>query len=214
MVQILLDSELARGPLPAYTRIQEFISKVCIFPFVNFQVFFFLLVCLFFFIALVFSRNFHCRLGQVVSCVNTSSTIHKGLDLLFADIPKNLLVPNISTDVPTWNKLHESYYECLFAFAKSNLYDHGAFFFAHCASASVSKIVFYWAHTYDFYVAEDWFGMNDLDLQSHVVPSGVVSNSPSPTPLSYYLSFTSSESYEIVFIVVDSEIQHQGSCLY
>ena len=45
--------------------------------------------------------------------MNTSSTIHRGLDLLFADISENLPVPNISTDVPDWNKLHESYYECL-----------------------------------------------------------------------------------------------------
>jgi hypothetical protein len=44
--------------------------------------------------------------------------------------------------------------------------------------ASVSRIVFDWAFTYNFYVAKDWFGMIDLDLQSHVVPSGVVSNSP------------------------------------
>ena len=98
-------------------------------------------------------------------------------------------MPNISTNVLAWNKLHESYYECVFAFAKSNLYNHGVVVLAHCASASVSRIVFNWAHTYDFYVAKDWFGMNDLDLQYHVVPSGVVRNSPSPTPLSYCFSF-------------------------
>ena len=120
--------------------------------------------------------------------MNTSSTTHKGLDLIFADVPENLPVPNISTDVPAWNKLHDSYYECLFAFAKSNLYDHGILVLAHCSSASVSKHIFDWAHTYDFYVAEDWFGMNDMDLQSPVVPSGVVSNFLS-TPLLYSFSF-------------------------
>ena len=36
MVQLMLDSELVGGPLPAYTCIQEFIAKVCIFPFVIF----------------------------------------------------------------------------------------------------------------------------------------------------------------------------------
>jgi hypothetical protein len=117
--------------------------------------------------------------------MNTSSTTHKGPDLLFADIPENFPVPNISSDVPAWNKLHESYYECFFAFAKSNLYDHGVL--VHCASAN--GIIFYWAHTYDFYVAKDWFGMIDLDLQSPVVPSGVVSNSPTLTPLLYCISF-------------------------
>jgi hypothetical protein len=37
MIQLMLDSEVARGPLPAYTRIQEFIAKVCILAFVNSQ---------------------------------------------------------------------------------------------------------------------------------------------------------------------------------
>ena len=121
--------------------------------------------------------------------MNTSTSTYKGLDLLSADIPENLPVPNISTDVPSWNKLHESYYECFFAFAKSNLYDHGVLILAPCTSASLSKIVFDWTHTYDFYVAKDLFGMNVLDIQSPVVPSGVVSNSSSPTSLLYYFSF-------------------------
>jgi hypothetical protein len=88
-----------------------------------------------------------------------------------------------------WNKLHESYYECLFAFAKSNLYDHGVLVLGHCASVSVSRIVFDWAHTYNFYVAEDWFGMNDLDLQFPVVPSRVVNNSPFLTSILFCFSF-------------------------
>jgi hypothetical protein len=132
--------------------------------------------------------KFHLQVGAGRSRVNTSSSTHNGLDLIFADVPENLPVPNISTDVPAWNKLHDSYYECLFAFAKSNLYDHGVLILAHCASASVSRSIFDWAHTYDFYVAEDWFGMTDLDLQSPVVPSGVVSNFPS-LPLPFCFSF-------------------------
>ena len=129
------------------------------------------------------------RVGAGHSRVNISSTNHKGLDLLFVDNPENLPVPNISNDVHAWNKLHEFYYECLCAFAKTNLYDYDVLVLAHCANATVSRIVFDWAHTYDFYTAEDWFGMNDLDLQCPVVPSGVVSNSPSPTPLLSCFSF-------------------------
>jgi hypothetical protein len=53
MVQLILDSKLAGGPLPAYTRIQQFIAKVCMFLFIIFQVYF-LLFCFFLFIALVF----------------------------------------------------------------------------------------------------------------------------------------------------------------
>ena len=59
----------------------------------------------------------------------------------------------------------------------------------HCASACVSRLIFDWAHTYNFYVAEDWFGMADLDLQSPVDPSGVVRSYPSPTPFLFCYSF-------------------------
>ena len=208
MVQLMLDCDLAGGPLPAYTRIQEFIAKVCVF-FIGIHQTPFHLVCIFF-PSSFFLMNFSLQAGEGRSRVNTSSTHHKGLDLLFADIPENLPVPNISTDVPDWNKLHDSYYECLFAFAKSNLYDHGVLVIVHCASSSVSRLIFDWAHTYDFYVAEDWFGMADLDLQSPVDPSGVVSNYPPPCP--FFFHFTSSVSYGIVFFFSDSEIQYQGSC--
>lgn len=74
----------------------------------------------------------------------------------------------------------------------SNLYYHGVFVLTHYTSANDSSIVFDWAYTYDFNVAKYWFGMNDLDLQSPVVPSGVVRNSP------FFF-----ESYEIVLIVAN-----------
>jgi hypothetical protein len=208
MVQVMLNSEVAGGPLPAYTRIQEFIAKVCILAFVNSQ-FYFLWFASFF--PSCFLMKFHLQVGVDRSPVNTSNRTHKGIDLLFADIPENLPVPNISTDVLAWNKLPESYDECLFVFAKSNLYDHGVFVLVHCASASVSRSIFDWAHTYDFYIAEDWFGMNDLDLQSPIVPSGVVNNSPS-LPLPYCYSFQFQFNFNFIFIVADLEVQHQGSC--
>ena len=78
-----------------------------------------------FFFSSFFLLNFLLRAGADRSCVNISSNIHNGLDLIFADILENLPVPNISTEFHAWNKLHKSYYECLFTFAKSNLYDHG-----------------------------------------------------------------------------------------
>ena len=211
MVQLMLDCDLEGGPLPAYTRIQEFIAKVCVF-FIGIHQTPFHLVCIFF-PSSFFLMNFSLQAGEGRSRVNTSSTHHKGLDLLFADIPENLPVPNVSTDVPDWNKLHDSYYECLFAFAKSNLYDHGVLVIVHCASASVSRLIFDWAHTYDFYVAEDWFGMADLDLQSPVDPSGVVRPYPSPN-IFLFLFFISGLpiSYEFLFIFSDSQIQYQSSC--
>jgi len=67
-----------------------------------------------------------------------------------------------------------SYFEVLFAFAKANLHDDGVLVFSHAADPDVSREIHNWAHTDEFYVAEDWFGMNDLDLQSPTSPSDLV----------------------------------------
>lgn len=79
-----------------------------------------------------------------------------------------------SLDVPQWNMRSSSYFEVLFAFAKANLHDDGVLVFAHAADPEVSREIHNWAHTEEFYVAEDWFGMNDLDLQSPTSRSELV----------------------------------------
>jgi hypothetical protein len=99
----------------------------------------------------------------------TKPKVHTGIDLLFRDVPENLRVPSISAssfDVPLWNKRSSTYFEVLFAFANANLHDDGVIVFAHATDLEVSTSIHNWAHTEEVYVAEDWFGMNDLDLQS------------------------------------------------
>jgi len=94
-------------------------------------------------------------------------------------------VPRISTcinDVLTWNKWSTSYFEFFFAFANTNLYDDGILVFTHAVDLDVSRDIHNWAYTMNFYMAEDWFGMNDLDLQSPMVCTKVVSLSPSTLP--------------------------------
>ena len=108
---------------------------------------------------------------------NTKPKVHTGIDLLFADVPENLRVPGISAssaDVPQWNIRSATYFEVLFAFANANLHDDGVLVFTHAADPEVSRSIHNWAHTEDFYVAEDWFGMSDLDLQSPSNPSELV----------------------------------------
>ena len=86
-------------------------------------------------------------------------------------------MPNISSsslDVPQWNKRSSTYLEVLFAFAIANLHDDGVLVFAHAADPEVSRSIYNWTHTKNFYIAEDWFGMNDLDLQSPTNPSKLV----------------------------------------
>ena len=78
------------------------------------------------------------------------------------------------SDVPQWNKRTETYFEVLFALASANLHDNGVHVFAHSVDPEVSKSIHNWAHTEDFYGAEDWFGMVDLDLQSPTNPTELV----------------------------------------
>ena len=86
-------------------------------------------------------------------------------------------MPNISAsskDIPQWNKRFFSYFEVLFAFANANLHDVGVLVVAHAVDLEVFRLIHNWAHTEEFYVAEDWFGMNDLDLQSPTNPSELI----------------------------------------
>ena len=83
-------------------------------------------------------------------------------------------MPGISAsrlDVPPWNKRSSTYFEVFFAFANANLHDDDILVFSHAADLEVSREIHNWAHTEEFYVAEDWFGMNDLDLQSPTTSS-------------------------------------------
>jgi hypothetical protein len=88
-----------------------------------------------------------------------------------------LRVPNISassTDVHSWNKRSSTYFEVLFAFANANFHNDGVLVFAHATAPEVSRSIHNLVHTKEFYVADDWFGMNDLDLQSCTNPSELV----------------------------------------
>jgi hypothetical protein len=124
-----------------------------------------------------FLSIFAYQIGRGRTRPNTKTKVHTWIDLLFADMPENLRVPDISaslSDVPQWNMRFSSYFEVLFAFAKANLHDDGVLVFSHVVDPDVSREIYNWAHTEKFYVAEDWFGMNDLDLQSPTTPSELV----------------------------------------
>jgi hypothetical protein len=129
------------------------------------------------FCILMYFCIFASQVGGGRTRPNTRPKIHTGIDLLFANVPENLRVPSISassSDVPHWNKRAFNYFEVLFAFANANLHDDGVFVFAHATDPEVFRSIYNWAHTEEFYVAEDWFGMNDLDLQSPTNPSELV----------------------------------------
>ena len=129
--------------------------------------------------------NFSLQVGQGRSHVNTSSTIYKGIDLLFADIfrcptsPPMFLIGTSSMILTLSVFLH---LQKLTSMIMMSL----------CLPIMWVQVflgLFSIGHTYDFYVAEDWFGMTDLDLQSHVIPSGVVNNSSCPSSILFCFSF-------------------------
>ena len=52
--------------------------------------------------------------------------------------------------------------------------DNDIIVFVHVAHLDISMLIYNCAHTEDFYVAEDWYSMNDIDLQSPAHPSILV----------------------------------------
>ena len=98
----------------------------------------------------------------------------------------------------------------LFAFAKANLHDNNVIVFGYFADRDVSRAIHHWVRTKDFYVAEDWFGMNDLDFKS-------------PMNSSEFFFFSSSFFRTFVFCMhvfltpsctfqTNLQILHQGLC--
>jgi hypothetical protein len=50
----------------------------------------------------------------------------------------------------------------------------GIIIFAYSTDPNIYREIYKWAHTEDFYIAEDWFEMCDLDLQSPTNPTKLV----------------------------------------
>ena len=108
----------------------------------------------------------------------TKPKVYTCIDLFFADVLENLRVPNIlpsSLEVPQGDKQSNAYFEVLFAFANANLLDNDVLVFAHADDPDLSLSIHNYAHTKEIYVAKEWFGKNDLDLQSPITPFELVS---------------------------------------
>jgi hypothetical protein len=64
------------------------------------------------------------------------------VDLIIADVPKDLPVPTISnpsTSIPVWNELPTNFLESLFDFASEYLQDNGALILIHAAEIPLLK---------------------------------------------------------------------------
>ena len=79
-----------------------------------------------------------------------------GINLLIADVLKNLAVPDISdSTVPIWNKHSKNYFELLFAFAQSNLHDNAVIYIVHSSKPKVLLNLCNWAFTFGFEQVHD-----------------------------------------------------------
>ena len=156
---------------PAYRRIQNFLAKVSSLPLpLSFRSLYFY-ICFF---VIDFIWIFSSQVGVSRTRPNTKPKNHTGINPLFVDVPENLRVPSISassSEISQWNTRSSNYFEVLFAFASANLHDDGVLVFTHATDPEVSRLIHNWAHIEEFYVTEDWFGMNDLVFQSPTNPS-------------------------------------------
>jgi hypothetical protein len=138
MRELIEDLIKMKVPPPAYRRIQEFLTKVCM-PFSCFVHSFNSVPHSVFYLDFIWILAFQVGAGRTRR--NTKPKVHTGLDLLFADVPENLRVPILSSsssDVPQWNKCSPIYFEVFFAFANANLHDDSVLVFADVADVSRS----------------------------------------------------------------------------
>ena len=101
-------------------------------------------------------------------------------DLVIADIPDGLPVPNVSvppSHIPTWNVLNqEEVIEPIFEFASEYIHDDGAILLFHPENGKVKEFTLERAHTYGFRLLDSWMGVNELKLSSYKKPKRWVSS--------------------------------------
>lgn len=100
------------------------------------------------------------------------------IDLVVADVPDGLPVPNISlqaTEVPAWNLYTPQFLGPLLEFARKYIHDNGAVLMFHPENLLVRKTIVANAKQSGFVVYKDWWGINDLRLTSSFDPSKTVS---------------------------------------
>ena len=96
---------------------------------------------------------------------------HTSVDLIIADILENLTVPSVMDPtnpnaIPPWNVREPGYVESIFEFARMYLQQDGVVLLFHCDDPELVTEVFDMALSYDFLLCKDWWGINELPLQS------------------------------------------------
>ena len=91
-------------------------------------------------------------------------------DLIVADIPDGLPVPNVSippSNIPSWNVLNqEEVIEPIFEFASEFIHDDGAILLFHPQNNKIKKFTLEHVDTYGFRLLDSWQGVNEMKLSS------------------------------------------------
>jgi hypothetical protein len=85
------------------------------------------------------------------------------IQIIFANIPRNLLVPLVSrnpNDIPTWNKKVNEYIAKVFDFALIFLAFDGAILLLHLDDLKVLKEVKFYLKSYGFQIRTKWVFVN------------------------------------------------------
>jgi hypothetical protein len=92
------------------------------------------------------------------------------VDLVIADIPENMHVPNVSNpsySVPSWNALDSDFLSELFDFADEILHDDGALFLFHPDdNGDFRESIEDHFAAFGFTIFKEWLGVNRLRLSS------------------------------------------------
>jgi hypothetical protein len=102
MGELIEDLKKTKILPPAYHRIQDFLTNICLLFYSFIHSFLEMNICFF-----IFFEFFIFQVGADRIRPNTKPKVHTGIDLLFADVSENLRAPSISAsslDVPQWNK--------------------------------------------------------------------------------------------------------------
>lgn len=97
---------------------------------------------------------------------SSSSLVHGSIDLMLVDIPKGLLVPNISPShlVQEKNEHVTDKGEAIFEFAYSLLHDDATLLIFVHEFKKVKDDVRSFALTYHFILMHDWWDVNEMEL--------------------------------------------------
>jgi hypothetical protein len=90
-----------------------------------------------------------------------------GFDLIIADLPEGLPVPNVSSPpdlIPSWNAHNSKDIEALFEFADGFLTDDAPLLLFLPEFKTIRDDVRSYAASYGFALAKDWWAINELPL--------------------------------------------------